>query len=362
MRSPAVQSLAVAFIAIAVGLLLFGGFVALLGRNPLEVYLTIYTGGFASGFAWQNTLMRAAPLILTGLAFAIPAQSGLVVIGAEGTLALGGLAAAAVALPLAAAGPAVVWAGALVAGALAGAAWFALIGWLRVARGLNETIASLLMSYIGVAVFNHVVEGVLRDPASLNKPSTAPIGEANMIPPLPGLDIHWGLPLGIALCVIAQIVLSRTTWGFGVRVAGGNARAARLVGLPVAGLLIGACAWGGAAAGVAGAVEVLAVHGTANASLIGGYGFTGILVAFMARQQPLAVIPVAILMGGISAAGSLLQRRMDLPDATTMVLQGLLFMSILTCETFNGRLGVGLGVGLSARLRRTATGNPEPQP
>jgi simple sugar transport system permease protein len=172
----------------------------------------------------------------------------------------------------------------------------------------------------------------------LNKPSTPNIGEANMVQSLPGLDIHWGLPVGVALCVIAQVILlPRTTWGFSLRVAGGNPRAALLVGLPVSGLLIAACAFGGAAAGIAGD-HLLAVHGTANASLIGGYGFTGILVAFMARQQPLAVVPVAILMGGISAAGSLLQRRLDLPDATTMVLQGLLFMSILTCETLNGQL------------------------
>ena len=358
MRSPAVESLLIALFAIVVGLVLFGVFVAALGRDPFAVYATIYTGAFASGFSWQNTLLRAAPLILTGLAVAIPAQAGLVVIGGEGTLALGGLAAAAIALPLADAGPGAVRAGGLVAGALAGAAWFALIGTLRVKRGLNETIASLLLSYIAVALFNHIVEGALRDPASLNKPSTPNIGEANMIPPLPGLDIHWGLPLGIVLCVIAQIVLSRTTWGFALRVAGGNPRAAKMVGLPVGALLVGACAFGGAAAGMAGAVEVLAVHASANASLVGGFGFTGILVAFMARQQPLAVVPVAILMGGISAAGSLLQRRMDLPDATTMVLQGLLFISILTCETLNGRLSAWRDRRRAQSAQTTASAAP----
>ena len=123
-----------------------------------------------------------------------------------------------------------------------------------------------------------------------------------------------------------------------MRVAGGNLRAARLVGLPVASLLVAACALGGACAGLAGAIEVLAVHGAANASLLAGYGYTGILVAFIARQQPLAAVPVAILLGGIAAAGSLLQRRLDLPDATTQVLQGLLFVSILASEALYGRI------------------------
>jgi ABC-type uncharacterized transport system permease subunit len=320
--------------SILVGLLAFGVFVALIGRNPLEVYATIVEGGFASGFAWQNTLLRAAPIILTGLAVAIPAQAGLVVIGGEGALALGALAAAAVAVPLVPG----MGDGALVAGALAGmlvgGAWFALIGVFRARRGLNETISSLLLSYIAIAVFNHIVEGALRDPASLNKPSTLPLPAEAMIGPIPLLEVHWGLVVGVVACVIAQVALSRGTGGFALRVAGGNPRAALLVGLPVGGLIVAACAFGGLAVGLAGAIEVMAVHGSANASVLAGYGTTGILVSFMARHQPLAIVPVAIMMGGISAAGSLLQRRLDLPDATTMVLQGLLFVAILAGDAF----------------------------
>jgi ABC-type uncharacterized transport system permease subunit len=315
--------------SIVVGLLAFGVFVLAIGANPIEVYATIVEGGFGSGFSWNNTLLRAAPLILVGLAVAIPAQAGLVVIGGEGALALGALGASAVAVPLLP----TLGGGALVAGALAGmaagAAWFALAGAFRARRGLNETISSLLLSYIAIAVFNHLVEGPLRDPASLNKPSTAPLPESAMIGAIPGLDVHWGLAIGVLACVLAQLALSRSTAGFALRVAGGNPRAALLVGLPVGSLVVAACALGGAGAGLAGAIEVMAVHGAASASVLAGYGTTGILVAFMARQQPLAIVPVAILMGGISAAGSLLQRRLDLPDATTMVLQGLLFVAIL---------------------------------
>jgi general nucleoside transport system permease protein len=332
--SPAVLAWLVPFASIIVGLLAFGVFVGLLGRNPLEVYATIFEGGFASAFSWNNTLLRAAPLILTGLAVAIPAQAGLVVIGGEGALALGALAAAAVAVPLAPSlGPAALVAGAI-AGAVAGGLWFALTGFFRAYRGLNETISSLLLSYIAIAVFNHLVEGPLRDPASLNKPSTLPLPDSAMIGQIPWLDVHWGLAIGVVACVIAQLALSRSTQGFALRVAGGNPRAALLVGLPVGALIVAACALGGAAAGLAGAIEVMAVHSAASASVLAGYGTTGILVAFMARQQPLAIVPVAILMGGIAAAGSLLQRRLDLPDATTMVLQGLLFVSILAGEAF----------------------------
>jgi ABC-type uncharacterized transport system permease subunit len=333
--SPAVRAWLVPIGSIVVGLLAFGVFVSLLGRNPLEVYATLFEGGFASGFSWNNTLLRAAPLILTGLAVAIPAQAGLVVIGGEGALALGALAAAAVAVPLVPSLGAMALVAGSIAGAAAGGAWFALAGFFRAYRGLNETISSLLLSYIAIAVFNHLVEGPLRDPASLNKPSTLPLVDSAMIGQIPWLDVHWGLVIGVVACVIAQLALSRSTQGFALRVAGGNPRAAMLVGLPVGALIVAACAFGGAAAGLAGAIEVMAVHSAASASVLAGYGTTGILVAFMARQQPLAIVPVAILMGGISAAGSLLQRRLDLPDATTLVLQGLLFVAILAGEAFS---------------------------
>ena len=117
-----------------------------------------------------------------------------------------------------------------------------------------------------------------------------------------------------------------------MRVVGGNLRTAQLVGLPASRLILLACALGGACAGLAGAVEVAAVHTSANASLIAGYGYAGILVSFIARHNPLAVIPVAILFGGFGAAGSLLQRRLGLPDASVLVLQGIAFVLILASE------------------------------
>src|SRR5579862_2304834 len=337
---PSAEALAIPVGALAAAMLLFGLFVALLGQSPLEVYGLIYKGAFASSFSWQNTLSRAAPLILTALCVALPAQAGLMVIGSEGALVLGGLAAALTGHAMDGAAPLLVKSAMVAAGLLAGGLWIAFAGALRQYRGVNETILSLLLTYIAIALFNHFVEGPLRDPASLNKPSTHPIGTANMIGNFPGLDVHWGLGFGVIFCVAMYVLVYRTTWGFGLRIVGGNARAARLAGLPVGRLVLLACFLGGAAAGLAGATEVAAVHGNANASLIAGYGYTGILVAFIARQNPLAIIPVAMLLGGISASGGMLQRRLDMPDATVLVLQGMAFMLILASETLYGRFAI----------------------
>lgn len=331
------EAFAIPIGALAVSMVLFGLFMALLGNDPLEVYGLIYKGGFASSFSWQNTLTRAAPLILTALCVALPANAGLMIIGGEGALVVGGLAAAVLGHGIDGASPYVVLSSMALMGMAAGGAWIAIAAALRQYRGVNETISSLLLNYIAIALFNHLVEGPLRDPSSLNKPSTHPIGTVNMLGPIPGMDVHWGLVYGIVFCVLMYVLVMHTTWGFALRIAGGNARAAKLAGLPVDRLVVTACFLGGAACGLAGMVEVAAVHGTANASLMAGYGYTGILVAFIARQNPLAIIPVAILLGGISASGGMLQRRLDLPDATVSVLEGLAFLMILASETLYGR-------------------------
>src|SRR5258708_6470346 len=210
----AAEAFVIPVAALAAAMVLFGVFMALIGQNPLEVYRLIWRGGFSSGFAWQNTLARAAPLVLTALCVALPAQAGLMVIGGEGALVLGGLAAALVGHGLAGATPLAAQLAMAAAAMLAGAAWIALAGALRYWRGVNETISSLLLTYIAIAIFNHLVEGPLKDPASLNKPSTAPLPEGLMIGKLFGLDVHWGLGFGIIACLLLYVLVSHTTSGF----------------------------------------------------------------------------------------------------------------------------------------------------
>jgi simple sugar transport system permease protein len=324
-------------LALAVSLALFGIFVTLFGKNALDLYFYMYQGAFGTWFSWQNTLTRAAPLILTALCTALPAQLGMVIIGGEGALLVGALAATGAALAMPAAPPLVIEAAMMLAGMAAGGLWIALAGGLRHYRGVNETISSLLLVYIALAVLNQLVEGPMRDPTSLNKPSTREIGAANMIGSIPGTDIHWGFAFGIIAALLAYVLIYHTVFGFAARIAGGNVRAAKVVGLAVGRLILIMCFLAGAAAGLAGMVEVAAVQGRANANLAVGYGFTGILVSFLARHNPIAIIPVAVLLGGIGASGGLLQRRLGLPDASVLVLQGMIFVTVLASETLYGR-------------------------
>ena len=184
---------------------------------------------------------------------------------------------------------------------------------------------------------NHLVSGPLRDFSQVLKPASWPIGERLMIGTVPGTGIHWGLVFGVAACVVTWVLMRHTIVGFAVDIVGGNVRAARMAGLPIGALILATTILGGAAAGLAGAIEIVAVHGFASSSLVVGYGYAGILVAFLARQHPLAVVSIAVLLGGITASGGLLQRRFGLPDAATLVLEGLLFLAVLAANTLYGR-------------------------
>ena len=338
MRS--VTPVVVPLVALLCAMLVFAVFLLLLGKSPVDFYLLVLKAGFGTAFSWSNTLARAAPLLLAALCIALPARLGLVVIGGEGAIVLGGLAAGVTAMMLPGLpglpGPVGIALMGLLA-AVVGGLWIGAIGALRHYRGVNETISSLLLAYIAIALMNHLVDGPLRDPASLNKPSTVPLPETWRIGEIAGLGVHWGLVVGIAACILCWVLVERTTWGFAARIVGGNVRAAQIQGLPAGLLIIGFTALGGAFAGLAGMFEVAAVHGSANASLAAGYGYTGILIAFLARHNGLAIIPATILFAGFEASSGLVQRRLDLPDATIVVFEGTVFIAILISEAVQDR-------------------------
>ncbi|MDB6015789.1 MAG: nucleoside transporter rane protein [Pedosphaera sp.] len=326
--------------AVTVALALFGVFCTLQGANAFSVYAAINRAAFGSWYSFQNTLLRAAPLMLAALCTALPARLGYVVIGNEGALVVGGLGAVAAGLLVATWPPLLVLTAMAVTGMICGGLWIATVGALKYYRGVNETISSLLMNYIGIALLKYLVNGPMKDPSSLNKPSSYPIADENMLQPIPGTNIHWGLAYGIVACLIAWFLMEHTTFGFKAKVIGGNIRAARIAGLSVGAISLITCFLGGAAAGLAGMVEVAAVHGRANESLNAFYGYSSILVAFVARQHGFATILVATLLGGILASGGILQRNFQLPDATILVFQGLVFLVILFSDSLYGKFRI----------------------
>jgi general nucleoside transport system permease protein len=233
------EPVVIPLLALVAGLAAFGVFLMSQGASPAQFFSLVWQGGFGSAFSWQNTLSRTAPLLFAALCVALPARLGLVVIGGEGAIVLGGVAAGALGAALSGASPAVALPLMAAGAMMTGAVWIGAAGALRHWRGVNETISSLLLAYIAIALMNHLVEGPLRDPASLNKPSTAPLPPALRIGNIRGFDVHWGLAFGVLACIASWVLIDRTTWGFAARIAGGNVRAAQVQGLPVGRLILG---------------------------------------------------------------------------------------------------------------------------
>jgi simple sugar transport system permease protein len=331
------ESVLVPLAAMAAGMLVFGVFCAAIGVNPIAVYASIYRAGFGSWYSWQNTLVRASPLLLCGLCTAIPARAGIIVIGNEGAVVVGGLAAIGGGLATLSLPPFLSLAVMVLCAMLCGGLWIAAGVALQHYRGVSAVISGLLLNYLAIALMNQLIEGPLRDPSSFNSPASYPLTPDHRLGYFAGTHVHHGLIFGAVACLLAWFLIERTTFGFALKISGGNVRAAQLAGLPVGRLVVIAGFLGGLCAGVAGMVEVAAVHGRANESLNAGYGYSGILVAFLSRQNPLVVILVSLLTGGLLASSGMLQRQHDLPDATIAVLQGILFLFILLSDTAYGR-------------------------
>ena len=331
------ETLLIPCIALAAGVLIFALFCEWVGASAVGVFASIYKAGFGSWYSWQNSLVRAAPLMLCGLATALPARAGIITVGNEGAFVMGGLAATAAGLATTSAPPVVCLSAMAAAGMIAGGAWIALAAGLQHYRGVNAVISSLLLNYIGLAILLQMVEGPMRDPASLNFPATFAIPETHQLGRIAGSRIHYGLIFGVIACLLAWFLLEKTVWGMKAKVVGGNPRTARLVGLPLGRIILTAGFLGGACAGLAGMVEVAAIHGRASQSISAGYGYVGILVAFLARQSPLRVLIISIVLGAVLASGGILQRDHDLPDATIAVFEGIVFLAVLASETLYGR-------------------------
>jgi ABC-type uncharacterized transport system permease subunit len=325
--------------ALVVALLISAVILAVVGADPVRVYVHIVTTSLGSPGAISDTLVKATPLILTGLACAVAFRMRLWNIGAEGQLLLGAWAASAVVLaPLLPPGtPAIVVLPAmLVAGFLGGALWGLVPGVLRARFGVNEIIATLMLNsvayfWIEYWVFGPWTEGGFQMSAQFPReawlPRLSDLAEA--IPALGGLTVHAGFLLALAAAGVVWFIVERSAWGYEIRLIGDNPRAARYAGIRIARNILLVFAVSGGLAGIAGMAEVTGAVHRLQDNFSPGYGYTAIIVAYLARFHPLRVVPVAILFGGLILAGREIQ-----PSGVPAMVQGVILFCLIASEVF----------------------------
>ena len=332
--------------AIAVALAISAVILAVVGADPIRVYAHILRASFGSVGVLSDTLVKATPLILTGLACALAFRMRLWNIGAEGQLLLGAWAASAVVLiPLLPAGTPgfIVLPVMLVAGFVGGAAWGLVPGFLRARFGVNEIIATLMLNSIALLwirywVFGPWTEGGFQLTEQFPIEAWLPRLDdlADAYPAFSGLTVHAGFIVACVAAVALWLVVERSAWGYEIRLIGDNPRAAQYAGIRIARNILLVFAVSGGLAGLAGMTEVTGVVHRLQDNFSPGYGYTAIIVAYLAKFHPLRVVPVAILFGALILAGREIQ-----PSGVPAMIQGPILFCLIASEVFlRYRVGV----------------------
>jgi general nucleoside transport system permease protein len=324
---------ALAFVALA------SAFFLVIGRDPIELIKLIVQSAVGDKYSLTESLVKATPILLCALATAVPARLGLITVGAEGQLYFGALIGTGFVLSHMQAPALWLIPGMLLVAALAGAAWSLIAGVLKAALNVNETISTLLINYVAALLVTWVVYGPWKDPASQGWPATASFPAAAKLPSYFDSRIHLGLWLAIIAAVALHIVLTRTRWGLALDILRSNPRVGQSVGLHYRRNILLVMLLGGAFAGLAGIAETSAIQGRLQAGISNGAGFSGFLVAWLARNHCLRMIPLAFLVGALLAAGDGVQMLANIPSSVTLVAQGLLFVAVLSVGGWLNREG-----------------------
>ena len=325
-------------IAIAFTLLVCALLVAWAGAPVGRTYWLLLEGGFGSRFAITETLTRATPLILTGLAVAVAFRARLYNIGAEGQLYLGALAAVAIGgqglmpdLPIP-----VVFMLMLVAGAAAGALLLLGPAWLKVRLGVDEVVTTLLLNFIALLFVSMLLDGPMKDPMAMGWPQSPALAyELEFSRLVERSRVHSGLLLACGLAVVIWIVERFTVLGFQMRAVGANSGAAAFAGLPVTRIMLVTALISGALAGLAGVGEVAGRTSYVTLDMSPGYGYTGIVVAMLAGLHPLGVIASAIFIAGILIGADSMSRVVGVPNYIADVIVAVALLAMLAAGLFS---------------------------
>ncbi len=356
-RTSRAMQLVAPFIAVAFTLLITSALVAWAGAPIGRACALLLDGGFGSRFAWSETLTRATPLILTGLAAAVAFKARLFNIGAEGQLYAGALAAVAVGGLHGGSGfalsPWLLFPLMMGAAAAAGALLLLVPALLKSRLGVDEVVTTLLLNFIVLLFVSMLLDGAMKDPLAMGWPQSVALQDTMQLGKLVARTrLHTGLLWALLLALALWALLKFTTLGFEIRAVGANPRAAAFAGMPVGWINVRVALLSGALAGLAGAIEVAGRTGYVTLDMSPGYGYSGIVIAMLAALNPLGVVASALFVAGILVGADSMSRAVNVPTyiADVIVAVSLLSMLVATLAA-QYRVVIGGGNGGPADAR-----------
>lgn len=308
-----------------------------LGASPLAVFADLWRGAFGNWLAATDTLVKSTPLVFTGLAIAIAFQGALWNIGADGQLVMGALAAGALGPALGGWSHPIAICAMVAAGAAGGALWGGLAGWLRARREVNEVISTIMLNFVAAQILSWAVHGPLMEPSRSFPKSVVIVPAAQLAFYLAPSRLNLGMMLALMLAAGCHLGLFNSTTGFELRALGRNRRASAFFGIPIRRLTVAAMGLSGALAGIGGAVQVSAITHRLYETMSPGWGYEAIAVALVARLNPLAIVPAAILFGALDNGSQAMQRADAVSPVLVNVIQGLVIIILVAFDAMAAR-------------------------
>jgi len=321
------------FISVLLAIITAGIIMLFAGVNPFAAYGGMLYESLGSFYGLSETLVKSTPLILTGLGVSIAFRMQIWNIGAEGQLHMGAIGASWVAL-YSGIDNILILPAMFFAAALMGGLWAGVAGFFKAKYRVNEIIVTLLMNYIAIACVSYLIYGPWKDPKGFNFPITAQFADIARFGCFFSTRLHWGFILALVLVFVMYIVMEKTLWGYEIRVIGNNHNAAKYAGIKIDRSIIGVLFLSGALAGIAGFSEVAGVQFRLQEGISTGYGYTAIIVAWLAGRSAIGVFVVSVIMSVILVGGDSLQILMGLPVAFVNLFQGLILFFILSSDFF----------------------------
>ena len=304
-----------------------------LGYNGFAAVKEIFFTPILASYKWQDVATKAAPLILIGLGLAVGNQAKVWNIGAEGQYVIGALSGAGVAYATQTAEGFWIIPLMILAGIAGGMAWAAIPAFLKIHFRVNEILSSLMLTYVGLQVLSYLITGPWKDPKGHNFPQTPPFTDAQLLPhTLPGTPIPPSLVVAVVLALVFWLLTARSVFGYQIRVIGAAPHAARYGGFDGPRTVWLAMLIGGGMAGLAGILEASSQSGQINLGFPSGYGFTGIIVAFLGRLHPIGVVIAGIVLAISYVGGQVAQSAVHVPNATAGIFQAMMLFFLLASD------------------------------
>lgn len=330
---PAVISVGAPVVGAIVGLLIGAALILVAGRDPIIAYSAMVRGALGGPNEITETILKATPLLLMGLGLTVAFRARVWNIGGEGQYYMGALLGGMVALFFPGLPRVMLLAAMLLAGALGGMVWALIPGVLKVKRGMNVIISTLMLNYIAILLMEYLARGPLQEPGGY-LPESAQFVRAARLPALLDTRIHLGVLIALLFVPVVYALLWGTPLGFQLRAVGSKESVARYAGYPVERVVLFALLFSGALAGMTGLIEVSTLYTRLKGPISGGYGFSGILVALLGRLHPVGVMIAAVFFAILIIGAQSMHVLSGLPETLAEAIQAVIVLSVLAVDAF----------------------------